>query len=366
MDTYWSSKRLAESDAIPEGIDSPEHESYSLNVPNEFDSHSTSGNTLDIEIAVPLLVTLFSLLVLLVVKAFYLKQRRIHGIHQVPIIINRLQETRQDSDKSPTMVFNSTNSKYHASAEINTRRETRRLSRSGFLVGLLGSPAWEADMQRHIADHRWRQHSENHLHRHTWHPYPSTPSTARTYSPGMMCQTSPSIPSPRFDRFECPSIEEIQQANIRRRHSLSITMTHAFAIHAKATLQKRKTLEGVFNSWDNLSGTLSRNVHANAASRIYKNRFSQTPEITVSIADDTNPQNASILLPSNSFRLDADHPSAYAKTRRTVSPCPSHSSFLSLASTTCSKSSLVDNDLDIRSDEEVGLPAYPDEAYRYV
>jgi len=367
MKTWWLAGTHFHSDAKSGEALYPRHESFS---PVER-SESTYGNALAIEIAVPLLVTLFSLLGLLAVKAFYLKQRRLHGIHQVPILIKRLQETHQDFDKSPTLTINSTkNSNYFGTTGRNAKRDPRRISHTGFFVGLLGSPAWEANMERHMAEHRWHQHSGNHLHRHTWHPYPSTPLTARTYSPGRVSHTSPSIPGPSFDRFECPSIEEIQQADLLRRHrSLSMTTMRAFAKEAKRELVEMRSLEGTFNSWDNFSGTLGRNFLANAGTIISKDRVSQTPEITISVADDTNPQNASILLPSNSFRHDSEFPSAHTKTQRnswTVSPCPSHSSFLSLVSTTHSKSSVIDYVLDIQSEEEAGLPSYPDEVYGHV
>ncbi|KLO14444.1 hypothetical protein SCHPADRAFT_311351 [Schizopora paradoxa] len=334
---------------------------HSQNSRRELESNSSSRTVLAVEIAVPLLAILCLLLSLLVVKIVYLQQRRIRDIHQVPMLEDDLKGQReidQDSVKSPNLTINSSKSKHRESVGVNSRRA----SRSGYFVGLLGSPAWEANMQRHIADHHWRQHGGNHLHRHTWHPYPSTPLPStplplKLYSPGWTSQRSPSIPSPRFDRFECPSMEEIQEAHLRRHHSLSITMTRAFAGDATAAREKKK-MEGALDSWDSLSGTLCRKGRANVL-KLSKDRYSQTPEITISVADDTNPQITSVLLPSNSFRLDSDLPAEYAKSRRNssaVTSSHSHSSFLSLASTTHSKSSIDDLDLDENFAETVDLP----------
>lgn len=144
---------------------------------------SSSTRQMAIKIAVPLLAV-FSIMVILmgVSKVLYLKRRRLHDIHELPIKISKSQETHQEFD--PTAASNVSELKQTCSDAEPGKKSWARQSWSsmkrfslqnrappGLVVGFLGSPAWETSVHQQIGDHRRRQSSsaQSRSHRHTWH-----------------------------------------------------------------------------------------------------------------------------------------------------------------------------------------------------
>ncbi|EJD00584.1 uncharacterized protein FOMMEDRAFT_159330 [Fomitiporia mediterranea MF3/22] len=155
------------------------------------DFHTFTGRRA-VPIAIPLMSVVFIFLALLSVKVTYLKQRRLQTIHELPTLLVSIHE-EDDQDNifgyPPTGEVDNENhglsvqshttrlvSKYsnvtHSSNKVTYNVRRRPESAPGVLVGMLGSPDWETNMQRELANHHWRLRSESRsssANRHTWH-----------------------------------------------------------------------------------------------------------------------------------------------------------------------------------------------------
>ena len=160
------------------------------------ESHD-SGSNKGISIGVPLACVAFLLIVLVLAKVFYLNHRKIQTIHEIPVLHSPLPEdyslenactqysartshTSKISDMQSTL--GSATRRISGNANISSSTSDaypshkRQSSTQGILVGLLGSPDWEASIQRRLSDHQRRVKREsrhkstmNSVKRHTWH-----------------------------------------------------------------------------------------------------------------------------------------------------------------------------------------------------
>ncbi|KAL5500912.1 hypothetical protein ACEPAH_9299 [Sanghuangporus vaninii] len=142
----------------------------------------------------PLACVTSLLLVLLILKATYLKNRRLRTIHELPSLCAAWSEGEDEESTDDHVVprfgdvragadLHSMQNRFcrrasERSSALSSKSEPvhRQLRDSlpGVLVGMLGSPDWETRMQRELANHQWRLRRESRnlsikSHRHTWH-----------------------------------------------------------------------------------------------------------------------------------------------------------------------------------------------------
>lgn len=171
---------------------------------------------------------MIALLLFLFAKIWYLKYRRIQTIHDVPASLSKIPSVR-DEERDVTGSDNSVAQSRKHSSWLPTSQELKRSSAPGILVGCLGSPEWETNMVRTVADHQWRQRrasnvvANNWKFRHTWHSNPASMRDTRT-------QRSNSLRIvPHTDRRDAPrmahvsSFGEIQSATARMRRQQSLS-----------------------------------------------------------------------------------------------------------------------------------------------
>ncbi|KAL5480277.1 hypothetical protein ACEPAI_1547 [Sanghuangporus weigelae] len=146
-------------------------------------------------LAAPLACVTSLLLILLILKATYLKNRRLRTIHELPSLCAAWSEVEDEESTDDHVLprfedvhagvdLHSMQSRFcrrapERSSSLSSKSEPvhRQLRDSlpGVLVGMLGSPDWETRMQREFANHQWRLRRESHnlsirsQHRHTWH-----------------------------------------------------------------------------------------------------------------------------------------------------------------------------------------------------
>ncbi|KAL5512402.1 hypothetical protein ACEPAG_3394 [Sanghuangporus baumii] len=146
-------------------------------------------------LAAPLACVTSFLLILLILKTAYLKNRRLRTIHELPSICAAWSEAEDEEsmdnhvlprleDVRAGVDLHSMQSRFcrrapERSSSLSSKSEPVHLqlrdSLPGVLVGMLGSPDWETRMQRELANHQWRLRRESHnlpnrsRHRHTWH-----------------------------------------------------------------------------------------------------------------------------------------------------------------------------------------------------
>ena len=98
----------------------------------------------------------FLLIVLL--KLYYLKYRRVETIHRISAFIaSERSSTRACSSVSPVAGMDGLVD-LHPMQPGGTDKKRSILSLpEGFVVGFLGSPSWETRIRREMDDHRWRE-----------------------------------------------------------------------------------------------------------------------------------------------------------------------------------------------------------------
>ena len=192
---------------------------------------------------------LLLLLAFLVIKLCYLKHRRIQTIHRAPVPDEKISsendeeqesgESRLGSEKSVAQDQKRSSWLSRLSSGGSERKtinggsihvgDVNRHSAPGIVVGFLGSPDWETNMVRKVADHQWRQRRapkdaiDNWRFRHTWHSNPGSISMPDNRSQ----RTSSLRIVPHTSRREGPqmahvtSFGEIHSARMRRQQSLS-------------------------------------------------------------------------------------------------------------------------------------------------
>lgn len=169
---------------------------------HQLETNSVSGSTGSdaIAVGVPIIGAAVVIAVFLgIIKLCYLKQRRIKTIHEIPVSLEAalLEEDKSSELSTPTppgrplsVTADATSARSHRASQRSSffsRSSQRSHSRSrshsrrssaltGILVGMLGSPDWETDMQRRLADHVWRERvasrsagASSQQHRHSWH-----------------------------------------------------------------------------------------------------------------------------------------------------------------------------------------------------
>ncbi|KAL5522233.1 hypothetical protein ACEPAF_2090 [Sanghuangporus sanghuang] len=186
-------------------------------------------------LAAPLACVTSLLLILLILKATYLKNRRLRTIHELPSlcaawsevedeestddhVLPRFGDVRAGADLHSMQTRLCRRASERSSALSSKSEPVHRQLRDslpGVLVGMLGSPDWETRMQRELANHQWRLRRESRnlsiksQHRHTWHSQQSCAyshnSVARSHLPST-ARNHPSYRPRRHSSLRIPHV----------------------------------------------------------------------------------------------------------------------------------------------------------------